>query len=201
MTDIPLPEPGDTSWSDWGGEQEDLSDAAREIVSGRLTDAAVKAAAVEAVKAAATKSATADSLVKRDAFAAVDFAIVGITDPPTNASHGTRKDYVDTKAARRLTQKAVTAAYTLAAADAVDTVLHVTAGTAITITLPDDTVAIDTEVAIPWRQYDAGQITFAAGTGAALLSRGGAVKSAGQYAEGVVTKVAASTWLLSGDVV
>lgn len=44
MTDVPLPAPGDTSWTDWGEEQEELSDAAREIVSGRLTDAALRAA-------------------------------------------------------------------------------------------------------------------------------------------------------------
>lgn len=180
MTDIPLPEPGDTSWSDWGGEQEDLSDVVR----------------------AATKNAVPNTLVRRDEFAAAEFVIVGVNEQPSAPSHATRRDYVDTKAARRLTQKAIPAAYTLVASDAVDTVLHSTAGTAITITLPDDTVAIATEVAIPWRQYDAGQITFAAGAGVnPLQSRGGALKSAGQYAEGIVTKVAANTWLVSGDVV
>lgn len=29
MTDIPLPDPGDTTWTDWATEQEDLSDAVR----------------------------------------------------------------------------------------------------------------------------------------------------------------------------
>lgn len=31
MTDIPLPAPGDTSWSDWGDEQEDLTDEVRNL--------------------------------------------------------------------------------------------------------------------------------------------------------------------------
>ncbi|WP_100499699.1 hypothetical protein [Geodermatophilus chilensis] len=105
-------------------------------------------------------------------------------------------------AQRRLTQKAVTGSYTLVAGDATDTVLHTTASSALTITLPaDSAVSIATEIALPWRQYGGGQITFAAGSGATVLSRGSAFKSAGQYAEGVVTKVATNTWLLSGDVV
>lgn len=41
MTDIPLPAPGDTSWSDWGQEQEDASDV---VQSGRLSDTALRAA-------------------------------------------------------------------------------------------------------------------------------------------------------------
>jgi hypothetical protein len=99
------------------------------------------------------------------------------------------------------TQRVVTANYTLVAGDASGTVLHSTAASAVTITLPQDTDAtIAQESAIPWRQYGAGQITFAAGTGATLVSRGSVFHSAGQYAEGTVTKVAASTWLLSGDI-
>lgn len=43
MTDIPLPAQNSTNWMDWATEQEDLSDTAREIVSGRLTDAALRA--------------------------------------------------------------------------------------------------------------------------------------------------------------
>jgi hypothetical protein len=99
------------------------------------------------------------------------------------------------------TQRAVTANYTLVAGDASGIVLHSTSASAVTITLPQDSAAtIGVESAIPWRQYGAGQITFAAGTGATLVSRGSVFHSAGQYAEGTVTKVAASTWLLSGDI-
>ena len=99
------------------------------------------------------------------------------------------------------TQRAVTANYTLVAGDASGIVLHSTAATPVTITLPQDSAAtIAQEIAIPWRQYGAGTVTFAAGTGATLVSRGSAATSAGPYAEGMATKVAANTWLLSGDI-
>lgn len=44
MTDVPLPGQGTTSWYGWATEQETLSDAAREIVSGRLTEPALDTA-------------------------------------------------------------------------------------------------------------------------------------------------------------
>lgn len=103
-------------------------------------------------------------------------------------------------AQRTLAKRSISANYTLVLADAIDIVLHSTATSAITVTLPSDaTVAIGQESPIPWRQYGTAQITFAAGSGATLVSRGSVFKSAGQYAEGVVTKVAANTWLVSGD--
>lgn len=105
------------------------------------------------------------------------------------------------KAALALTKRSFSTSYTLVLADATNSVLHATAATGITVTLPSDSaVAIPEEQAIPWRQYGAGQLTFAAGSGATLVSRGSAFKSAGQYAGGVVTKVAANTWLLEGDI-
>jgi len=108
---------------------------------------------------------------------------------------------VDTKADRAFAKRTVTGSTTLVAGDANDIVLHVTASGALTITLPQDSAAtIAQEISIPWRQYGAGQITFAAGTGATLVSRGGATKSFAQYAEGTVTKSAANTWILSGDI-
>jgi hypothetical protein len=225
VTDVPLPPKDDRDWYDWATEQEDLTDQVRDKTDAEQARDAIaamlRAAAsvtltyddaadtltvdVPAV-AAATNVDTAGTIVRRDTNKTVSLGRAYLTaSAPQFANEAVRKDYVDAavaaKAARRLTQKAIGAAYTLVAGDAVDTVLHVTATSAITITLPDDTVAIDTEVAIPWRQYAGGQITFAAGTGATVLSRGSAFKSAGQYAEGVVTKVAASTWLISGDVV
>lgn len=117
-------------------------------------------------------------------------------------THADAETDIATRATRRLSKRAVTSGpYTLVAADAVDMIVEVTSATAVTVTLPQDSAAtIAQEVAIPWRQYGAGQITFAAGTGATLVSRGSVFKSAGQYAEGVVTKVAANIWLLSGDI-
>lgn len=99
------------------------------------------------------------------------------------------------------TQRVVSANYTVVAADAVGYVLHSVSTSAVTITLPADATAIPLETSIPWRAYSTGQITFAAGSGATIYSRGSAFKSAGQYAEGSLTKVAANTWLISGDVV
>lgn len=118
--------------------------------------------------------------------------------PPT-----THQDVQDEVSGLRTpSQRAVTGNYTLVTADGSGFVLHSTSATAVTITLPQDSAAtIAVEAAIPWRQYGTGQITFAAGTGATLIARGSAFKSAGQYAEGVATKVAANTWLISGDVV
>lgn len=63
MTDIPLPAPGDTSWSDWAGEQEDLTDEVRNlgivnvkdygaVGNGTTDDSAAFAAAAAAAKAA-----------------------------------------------------------------------------------------------------------------------------------------------------
>lgn len=104
-------------------------------------------------------------------------------------------------ASMTLAKRTVTAAYTLVAADADNMILHSTAAAAITVTVPQDSAAvIPLDTAIPWRQYGAGQVTFAAGTGATLIARGSVFKSAGQYAEGMLTKVAVSTWLLSGDI-
>lgn len=174
MTDIPRPAAGDVTWTDWADDEETQSDAV----------------------AAATSVATVSTLVKRDAagrFRAVD---------GTNAGDVVTKAQLDTKVTRQFTKNTITGAYTLVAADATDIVLHTTAATGLTITLPQDSAAtIGQEIAIPWRQYGAGQITFAAGTGATLVSRGSVFKSAGQNAEGTLTKVGVSAWLLSGDIV
>jgi hypothetical protein len=108
---------------------------------------------------------------------------------------------LDTKILRISTKRTITTAYTLVAGDALDIVLHSTSSSAVTITLPQDSaVTIAQEIAIPWRQYGTGQLTFAAGSGATIVGRDSAFKSVGRYSEGIVTKVAANTWLLSGDV-
>ena len=104
------------------------------------------------------------------------------------------------KAPQTLSKRSISANYTLALDDATDRVIHSTSATAVTVTLPSDTIAIPLETAIPWRQYGAGQITFTPGSTVTLLSRGAVFKSAGQYAEGLLTKTAANTWLLSGDI-
>lgn len=104
-------------------------------------------------------------------------------------------------ASQVLSLRTVSASYTLVLADADNIALHVTASTGITVTLPSDaSVGIAVGSSIPGWQYGAGQVTFAAGSGATLLARGSAFKSVGQYAPFSVTKVAANTWLLAGDI-
>lgn len=116
------------------------------------------------------------------------------------ATHADAETDINARALRALTKRTVPGNYTLVAADAVDMLLHVTSATAVTITLPQDSAAsIAQEVAIPWRQFGTGQVTFAAGTGATVLSWLSAFRSSGQYAEGTVTKVGANTWLVSGS--
>lgn len=103
-------------------------------------------------------------------------------------------------AQRILTKRDITGAYTLVAADAQDMVMNSTSSSALTITLPVNGI-VPIESAIPWRQAGTGQITFAAASGMTLLSRGGATKSAGQYAGGVITQISTTQWLLEGDIV
>lgn len=100
------------------------------------------------------------------------------------------------------TRRPVTGSYTVVDADGYGIVLHSTAAEAHTITLPSDEAAssLVQDAPISWRQYGAGQITFAAGPGATLQALGSAFKSAGRYAEGRVTKTAPNTWLLSGQI-
>jgi len=120
----------------------------------------------------------------------------------TAADFNTIGNEMNGKLTASLIKRTITANYTLVLEDGLDRILHVTAAGAVTITLPQDSGAnILQEIAIPWRQYGAGQITFVAGTAALRFARGGAYKSAGQYAEGTVTKVDFNTWVISGDVV
>lgn len=177
---------------------------------GRSVLTAADAAAARTAIAAGTSSltiGTTSTTAKAGDYAPPSDAAAGTASmrslgtTSTTAAAGNDSRIVGA-AQRVLTKRTITAAYTLALADATDMVMHSTSATAITITLPTDTaVAIAQEVAIPWRQYGAGQLTFAAASGATLISRGSVFKSAGQNAEGTITKVAADTWLLSGDIV
>jgi len=132
----------------------------------------------------------------RDAVAAAIRATGGATTSSDDAGDTITID-TSALARRGLTQKPITANYTVIAADLIDTVLHVTANSAITITLP---TGLTTEIAIPWRQFGQGQVTFVAASGGSLLARGGANKAAGQYSGGVVTAINSTAWLLEGDI-
>lgn len=110
---------------------------------------------------------------------------------------------LDTRANRARTRRVVTGNYTLTSADgAEDVSLHVTATTAVAITLPPDvTAVIPQEYVIPWRQFGAGQITFVAAADVTLVAEESAFSSSMRYSQGTLTKVGPNTWLLAGDIV
>lgn len=118
------------------------------------------------------------------------------------ATHADAEADIVRRELRIRAKKTITANYTLVLADGTDNLLHVTASTPVTITLPSNTsVAFTNETVIPWRQFGDGQITFAPEAGMTLVSVGDAFKSAGKGAEGVVTRVNVTTWLVSGALV
>ena len=94
-----------------------------------------------------------------------------------------------------------TANYTLTLAD-VNQVVEMNVAASNTLTVPpESSVAFPIGTTIGGAQYGAGQTTLVAGSGVTLRSRGGALKSAGQYARWQVEKVAADEWYVSGDLV
>lgn len=97
-------------------------------------------------------------------------------------------------------KRVITGNYTLVLDDSNNMILHSTAATAVTITVPNQTsVNMPLEVPIPWRQYGSGQITWAAAAGVTLISRGNMWFSAGLGSEGTVTQVDSNVWVISGD--
>lgn len=76
--------------------------------------------------------------------------------------------------------------------------IRTTSGTAVTITLPDDS-DIPTDSYIEIFQAGAGQVTFAAGSGVTINSKDSNLKLAGQYSEAVVYKVSDTEYDLVGD--
>lgn len=89
--------------------------------------------------------------------------------------------------------------YTLDSADSGKS-LNFSNSSAITVTVPPTTSVSfpigETFVITP---KGTGQITVVAGAGVTLRSLNSKVKSAGQYAELRLSKIAADEWLLSGD--
>lgn len=91
--------------------------------------------------------------------------------------------------------------YTLALSD-LGAVIEINSSSATTITIPANaSVAFPVGAMIGFRQYGTAQITIAGAAGVTLRSRGGALKTAGQYSEGSITKRAADEWIISGDMI
>jgi hypothetical protein len=71
---------------------------------------------------------------------------------------------------------------------------------AITVTVPQNSAAaIPIGSYIEFIQLGAGQVTFAAGTGATVNSRGAALKINGQYGVAALRKVSTNGFILMGD--
>ncbi len=90
--------------------------------------------------------------------------------------------------------------YTLVLGDAGKTILCTNAS-AVTLTVPTNaSVAFPVGTVVSLYQMGAGQVTVAGAGGVTLNSRGGALKTAGQYAPAALLKTATDVWVLSGDV-
>lgn len=87
-----------------------------------------------------------------------------------------------------------TANYTTAATDAGNTINST--GSAITVTVDNNLTAGQR---IDFVQTGSGQITFAAGSGVTLNSKGSKLKTAGQYSGATVICLASGSYLLVGD--
>lgn len=89
---------------------------------------------------------------------------------------------------------AKTANYTTAATDAGNTINST--GSAITVTVSN---TLSAGQRIDFVQTGSGQITFAAGSGVTLNSKGSKLKTAGQYSGATVICLASGSYLLVGD--
>lgn len=89
--------------------------------------------------------------------------------------------------------------YSPVLADAGD-MIRLNNASAITVTIePDSTTDYGVGTVLTFEQVGAGAITFAAGAGVTVNSRGELLTTAGQFAVATVIKVAANTWTLTGD--
>lgn len=90
--------------------------------------------------------------------------------------------------------------YTPVLADAKNVLMTMDNASAITLTIPANaSVAYPINSILTWVQLGAGTVTAAPDTGVTLLSRGSLLDTAGQYAVVTAVKIAADTWLVTGD--
>tara|TARA_Y100001938_G_C8101612_1_gene442261 strand:- start:7457 stop:8272 length:816 start_codon:yes stop_codon:yes gene_type:complete len=76
-----------------------------------------------------------------------------------------------------------------------------THGSGMTITLPQDSaVAFPTGSHIIFERNGAGTLTFAAGTGATVNSKGGTLTCADRYTTVAAVKIASNTWTIFGNI-
>lgn len=101
--------------------------------------------------------------------------------------------------ARAVTYRTATGSETLTAADA-GKLVRVDSGSNVTITVPPQSSDAWPDGAwVAFRQVGAGQVLWAAGAGVTIHFRGAVDRTAGQWAEAVVSRDAADVWVVSGD--
>lgn len=129
-------------------------------------------------------------------------AAIAATDTIMGAL-GNLQAQINNKANEKLTVTIVTATnYTATAANAGQSnLLLLNNAAAIAFTIPSNaTLALPTGTAINCVQGGAGTVTFTSDAGVTLLSRGGALKTAGQYAFASAVKIGSDTWAITGDI-
>lgn len=95
----------------------------------------------------------------------------------------------------------VAASYTLVLTD-IGKLVSMVSGTAQTVVVPPhSSVAFPVGQVIQFRQGGAGQVTFSAGTGVTLRSRGSVFRTAGIYAYASIIQIATDIWDVYGDIV
>lgn len=194
---VPLPADGDTSWSDWAGYVDTRvqgNGAAATPTTRTLGTGASEAAAGNHTHSATSASETAAGVV--------ELATAGETTTGTDSTRAVHpaglKVELDKKQNLLTARSTKTgASYTFVAADA-GTLVEGNSASAQTFTVPPSVFSDGQSIVV--RQYGAGQITIAPGSGVSLRSRGSALKTAGQYAELVITARSATEFVVSGDV-
>jgi hypothetical protein len=130
--------------------------------------------------------------------------VVAVTSPITNSgtSSSATIGIDQTLLAINMKQVATTvtdksSGYTILAADE-NTFIRSTSATAVTMTIAN---VLAVGESVQFIQFGAGQITFAAGSGATLRSVDNKLKSNKQYSVVAITCVASGEYLVTGDVV
>lgn len=91
------------------------------------------------------------------------------------------------------------AGYTLVSSD-LGSVVEITSGSPVTVTIPPSAQAAFPVGAVLWiARMGSGTVTIAAGSGVTLVSPGGLVTVSAQYAEAKLRQRILNTWIMTGS--